>query len=279
MKKIIISALCILLCLSLVACGEKSPGGTTGPKNDNAVNETAGNKNSDNDADKELMGAISIENGNLAVYDIPLGMNIRDAQKKMAEKGLIEEPEYEDGMTALEYELEKPLEINGMEVEEIAYISLEKDGKIDLFALEVDELEVKKDLVNSPEELKTEVKKYFEKYQTPLKDVKNRFETALEGQSVMDGEKVIFDEGSMIYTYAFVNGETVPINSKRLADLSETENAQVLEICYVTQPITENQAKRILKDDDKTFSPAYVQFMIGDADALKYMTENGRVDF
>ncbi len=265
MKKLLALILSVLLCAAIFSCKAGGNADNTGVNQQNS--DKIASSVSDTVKTKELTGAVSIVDGNIAVMDIPLGMNIKDAQAKMRKNGYFGEIEYENGYTGLEYEFERPITVNGMEIEEVVFVSTEKDGKIEMISLEVPELYEDVLFIRDKENIAKDVEEYFAKFSEPLKNTENGFETVLEGQDTIDGSPVIFDNGIKISTFAFVNGETVPLTSRD--NLSQIKDAQIFEIYYASQPVTEEYADMMLRTDPDDFSPAYVQFRIGYADGLE----------
>lgn len=253
MKKIIITALCILLCISFVSCGEKAP------------------------VKQELVGTVSLIDGNLAVCDIPVGTNVADVQAKMKEKGYDAEIETENGYSGLVYYFFDPVTIDGMEISEISFVSVEESGNVGYIAMSVSPLWAETSLVSDPAKLMDEANRYFDTYKTPIKDMKNLLETDIESSGLIDGVPAVYEGVMEFYTLAFVNGEAVPVSSRK--DATATEGAQVLDIAYISNSISEEYAEYLADSHEGDFSAADIQFVIGNAADIKYIAQNGTVNY
>ncbi len=253
MKKLMCIALCAVMCLSLFSCGDKEP------------------------VKKELVGTVSLIDGNLAVCDIPVGTNVTDAQAKMKEKGYDAEIQYEGDYSGLLYEFFDPVTIDGMEIREIAFVSVDKSGNIGYIAMYLSPLLVETSLISDPAKLKDEVNRYFDKYKTPIKDMDDLLETNIESSGLIDGVEAVYEGVMDFYTLALVNGDSVPVSSRK--DATSTEDAQVLDIAYISGPISEEYAGYLTDSPEGDFSAADIQFIIGNAADIKYIGENATVNF
>ncbi len=244
MKKIMLSALCILLCVSLFACGEKEP------------------------QEQTIFGPVTMTDGSLALEGVKLGESQTDARKILEQNGYTVTSDTGEGIEVIFDDVKI---IDGIKTEELMYSDYFEDDTISMFSMTIPHMSADVDSFNDMEVFKKDIEAYLSGYKNMLSGMENALLTKGPSGGTEEGEEIVFDIPTELYTFVFVDGEAVKVSSRREA--FDMKDAQILEVYFVGPIYTQSEIDMIksdpaYKNGEAILNPAYLQVIAGTSEAF-----------